>query len=292
MAGGPNNKQYLVHDGVLLSVGHPLFGADNRAFRYGDVVFETLRVHRGRILFWERHHQRLLSGMAVLQMAVASLPPAQALYNSIIHLVVKNRIFYDARIRLTVYRKGAGLYTPERMQVSWLIEATDLQQTGYGFADKGLPIGIFSGLPKLAGPLSPFKTGASQSYVVAGIHAREQGWDDVLVVNGQGLVIESFNSSLFWVKDEVVYTPLVSSGCIDGVLHRELQQLAGQEGIKWVESPGAREAELLDADEIFLGNVIAGIRWVAAYKNRRYFARISKRLHRALKERLEADRSS
>lgn len=112
------------------------------------------------------------------------------------------------------------------------------------------------------------------------------------MVNGQGLVIESFNSSLFWVKDEVVYTPLVSSGCIDGVLHRELQQLAGQEGIKWVESPGAREAELLDADEIFLGNVIAGIRWVAAYKNRRYLARISKRLHRALKERLEADRSS
>src|SRR5690554_8059455 len=113
MTGGPNNKQYLVHDGVLLSVGHPLLGADNRAFRYGDVVFETLRVHRGRILFWERHHQRLLSGMAVLQMAVASLPPAQALYNSIIHLVVKNRIFYDEIGRARVGKESELRGTPD-----------------------------------------------------------------------------------------------------------------------------------------------------------------------------------
>ncbi|GAO31146.1 aminodeoxychorismate lyase [Geofilum rubicundum JCM 15548] len=98
----------MVYDGVLVSPDVPLLHSTNRAFRYGDGLFETIRFHKGEPLHWESHYQRLLKGMAVLKMASGSFPSRQSMRDSIIDLVVKNRIFADARVRLTVFRKGEG----------------------------------------------------------------------------------------------------------------------------------------------------------------------------------------
>ena len=277
-----NSKQYLVYDGVLVSPDAPLLRSTNRAFRYGDGLFETIRFYKGEPLHWDEHYQRLLKGMAVLQMATGSFPSRQMVRDSIIDLVVKNRIFADARIRLTVFRRGEGLYTPDRMQVSWLIEATNLRQTGYSFPEKGLRVDIFRDFPKLYSPISPFKTVASLPYVMAGIYCKENNFDDCLMVNGQGKLIESFNSSLFWVKDNVVYTPLVSSGCIDGVFRRRILEVIPKIGLRLVESTGASEDDVRNADEVFLTNAISGIRWVGAFREHRYFTHVSQKIFRAM----------
>lgn len=282
MADSKSSKQYLVYDGVLVSPDVPLLLSTNRAFRYGDGLFETIRFHKGEPLHWAAHYQRLLKGMAVLQMAAGSFPSRQRVRDSIVDLVVKNRIFADARVRLTVFRKGEGLYTPDKMQVSWLIEATNLGQTGYSFPEKGLKIDVYRDFPKLYSPVSPFKTVASLPYVMAGIYSRENHLDDCLVVNGQGKLIESYNSSLFWVKENVVYTPLVSSGCIDGVFRKSVLELVRQLGLRLVESTGATEDDIRLADEVFLTNTIGGIRWVAAFREQRYFAHVSQKIFRAL----------
>ncbi len=282
MANTRNSKQYLVYDGVLVSPDVPLLHSTNRAFRYGDGLFETIRVHKGEPLHWEAHYQRLLKGMAVLKMAAGSFPSRQKVRDSIIDLVVKNRIFADARVRLTVFRKGEGLYTPDRMQVSWLIEATNLGQTGYIFPEKGLKIDVYKDFPKLYSPVSPFKTVASLPYVMAGIYCQENNLDDCLLVNGQGKLIESFNSSLFWVKENVVYTPLISSGCIDGVLRKKVLEVVRQLELRLVESTGASEDDIRQADEVFLTNTISGLRWVGAFREQRYFANVSKKIFRPL----------
>lgn len=282
MADSRSSKQYMVYDGVLVSPDGPLLHSTNRAFRYGDGLFETIRFHKGEPLRWEAHYQRLLKGMAVLQMATGSFPSREKVRDSIIDLVVKNRIFSDARVRLTVFRKGEGLYTPDRMQVSWLIEATSLGQTGYTFPEKGLKMDVYRDFPKVYSPVSPYKTVASLPYVMAGIYCKEHDLDDCLVVNGQGKLIESFNSSLFWVKDNVVYTPLISSGCIDGVLRKNVLEVVRHLGLRVVESVGASEDEIRQADEVFLTNTISGLRWVGAFRETRYFANVSQKIFRAL----------
>ena len=277
-------RQFLVYNGVLIPLGRALFNADNRAFRYGDAIFETIRISKAEPLFWDWHYQRLILGMSVLKMSVASLPSKQLLRESVIDLVVKNRIFADARVRLTVFRKGEGFYTPRQMQVSWLIEADNLGSTGYSFPDKGLKIEVSTDFPKQLSPVSPFKTAGSLPYVMAGIFAKENAVDDCLIVNSAGKIIESYNSNLFWVKDEIIYTPIIASGCIDGVFRKAVLEAAASLKVKVVECSGASLEELREADEIFLTNVISGIRWVAAFKDRRYYASISKRLQREIDE--------
>lgn len=284
-----NAKQYLVYDGVLRPVDVPLFRSTNRGFRYGDAIFETMRYHKGRPLFWDAHYRRLIQGMAVMRFLIKGFPTADELLDSISDLVVKNRLFYDVRIRLTVFRKGEGLYTPESLQASWLIETTPLTETGYALPEKGLLIDVFKDFPKLHSPLSAFKSASSVPYVLAGIFCRENDLDDCLIVNGNDKIIESLSSSLFWIKHQTLYTPLVSTGCIDGVMRKQIIELAPLVGLKLVENQGATQRELMEADEIFLTNAIGGIRWVSGFRGRRYFSKYAGDLYRKLMEQIRAN---
>ncbi|GAO31147.1 aminotransferase class IV [Geofilum rubicundum] len=145
-----------------------------------------------------------------------------------------------------------------------------------------MKIDIYKDFPKLLSPISPFKTVGSLPYVMAGIYCKESHLDDCLVVNGQGKLIESFNSSIFWVKENVVYTPLISSGCIDGVFRKRVLETIRSLGIRLVESTGASEDDIRHADEVFLTNSISGLRWVAAFREQRYYAQVSKLIFRSM----------
>jgi branched-chain amino acid aminotransferase len=151
-----NNKSYINFNGSLKPAEQPVLPVDNRAFRYGDALFETIRYHKGTPLFFEDHYKRLLGGMDILVMETGSLPTPDKLSKQITSLVVKNAIFKDARIRLTVFRNGAGLYTPETNSVSYLIEASPLDNGFYTYNKKGLLIGVFDKYHKPVLPYSGF----------------------------------------------------------------------------------------------------------------------------------------
>ncbi len=276
------NKTYLVYDGLYYLTDTPLFKSDNRAFRFGDGLFETIRYHKGRPLFFPEHYNRLIRGMAVLRLSVQGFPSRVELEERMVSLVNKNRFFGDVRIRVTVFRKGEGLYTPQNLQASWIIEASPLPFEGYPLNDKGLVIDFFSEFPKQVSPISPFKTVASMPYVMAGLFCKEHNIDDCLLQNGQGKYIESVSSNLFWIKDDTFYTPGIGSGCIEGIIRQKLMEILPQQGYKIVELPGTTASELQLADEIFLTNSINGIRWVVGLGETRYYGIKIRKIHKLL----------
>ncbi|TCO07087.1 aminotransferase class IV [Natronoflexus pectinivorans] len=275
-------KKYLVVNGVLQLQDAPIFTSQNRAFRYGDGLFETVRFQKGEPLFWSNHYSRLIQGMSVLKFSLRGFPSSSELKSSIQNLVVKNRLFYDSRIRITVFRKDGGLYTPQNLTASWIIEAADMKQTGYQFAEKGIFIDLYRDFPKLPSPVSAFKTIGCHVYILAGIYNKENGTDDSLIINGNGKIIESISSNLFWVKNGVLFTPLISTGCIEGIFRKQVLDAAETNKIKSIQTTGATEDELLDADELFLTNSINGIRWVAGFRERRYYTRTALLLYKTI----------
>ncbi len=266
-----NDKGYLVYDGVLYPADAPILKTINRSFRFGDGLFETIRYHKGEPLFFADHYERLLRGMAVMRMNTLGFPSRNEFRERIISLINKNRFFSDVRIRVTIFRKGEGLYTPESNNVSWLIETTPLNDKGYYLNEKGLVVGIFNEFPKHSSPISPFKTASSVPYILAGIYCKEQQFDDCLVVNGYGKIIESVSANLFWIKGQTVYTPGIGSGCIEGIIRKQIMQLLPELDFYVLETPGATITELNDAEEVFLTNSISGIRWVMGLNETRFF---------------------
>jgi branched-subunit amino acid aminotransferase/4-amino-4-deoxychorismate lyase len=286
----PSTKKYLILNNHFYETERALFTPENRAFRYGDGLFETIRCHKTIPLFFDAHYDRLVRGMSVMKMAVAGLPPLKTLKEQIERLIVRNRIFNDARVRLSVFRRDGGLYSPQTNSPAWLLEATPLKDKGFHLNEEGFRIGHFNEFPKVWNLASSFKTLSATPSILAGIHKNENHWDDCLIENQDRKIIEGISSNLFWTKERKLFTPATSSGCVDGVMRKQILRLARQSQIQVVETPGASKVELLNAEEIFLTNAINGIRWVVAFENKRYYNRLPKELTRKLKEEISNSR--
>jgi branched-chain amino acid aminotransferase len=279
--------QYLLLNGDFKPVDQAVLSIENRGFRYGDTIFETIRFHQGSPCFFNDHYKRLLQGMVVLKMPVSQLPSQAKLAQQMQSLVTKNRLFKDVRIRLTVFREDGGFYTPLKDNVCYSIEASGLLSTDYEFNKRGLIIGVYDDIKKPISPLSAFKQGSASMLVLAGIFKSEQKWDDVLICNTSGKIIESLASNIFWIKDNQLFTPFVSSGCVDGIMRQQICKMAKNMRIPLHEVTGTTAQELLDADELFLTNAINGIQWVVGLQDKRYYNTLSKTISRQLNELLK-----
>ncbi len=275
-------QQFVNHNGNYLSANEPLFTANNRAFRYGDALFESIRFTNHKPQFLKEHLQRLKMGMNVLKMQATNFNE-QILEQNILELAKRNNIESDGRVKLTVYRNTGGLYAPTENSISYLLEATSIEEKGYILNTKGYTIDLFTEFKKQQNHLSHIKSSNSIIYVMAGIYKTEKQLDECVLVNDKGTITEAISSNIFAVKNGVLYTPPIADGCVDGVMRRKIIEIAQANRIAVYEISTMQNV-LLGADELFLTNAIAGIRWVVAYKQKRYFNDTSKKLIDKLNE--------
>ncbi len=275
-------KPYMILNGDFIPENKPALTIKNRAFRFGDAAFETSRYHKGIPLFLSDHYARLIKGMDILKMNTESFISQEKLSEQIVSLITKNRIFKDARIRFTVFRNNGGLYTPETNDVSYTIEASPLEGELYTYNTKGVLAGVFDQYHKTSQPLFGFKNANSLIYILAGIYKQENGLDDCLIMNDKGKIIEAISSNLFLIKDNTVFTPSLASGCVDGIMRKQVIKTATSLGMQVKETPGTSLSELLEADEVFLTNAIQGINRVVGIHQKRYYSITTKIIFTAL----------
>jgi len=122
------SKKFLNINGRIYPANSRLFGTGNRAFRYGDALFETIRIINGEACFLSDHFSRLKYGMTVLKMNIPDFFEELYFENEIKELLVKNGITEGGRVRLTVFRNDGGLYTPETNDVSYVLEGYSLNK--------------------------------------------------------------------------------------------------------------------------------------------------------------------
>tara|TARA_R110001583_G_scaffold25760_8_gene93129 strand:+ start:5812 stop:6666 length:855 start_codon:yes stop_codon:yes gene_type:complete len=269
------NSHQLCYNGEFYSDDTVLFSADNRAFRYGDSLFETIHTNGTQVQFFNEHIERLTLGMKQLGMEIPE-NFHETIEKNIKRLITKNKSFLGTRIRLCVFRNSGGLYTPTTNSISYLIESSKLEEPKYFLNKKGLKIGLFDTYKKTSNSLSGFKTGNSLPFILAGLHKDEMKWDDCLLINERQNLVESVSSNLFVVKDGILFTPSVESGAVNGIMREQIIQIALNLGITVYDDCIIKSKQLEEADEIFLTNAIVGIRWVVAYGERRYFNRSAK----------------
>lgn len=260
---------YCIYNGHLISLYEPAIGFSNRAFRYGDSLFESIRYTNGKIMFLADHVKRIKLSMTILRMNVPVEFTTLNIEQLIVHLLEQNNIKKEARIRLTVFRNEGGLYTPDTNDISFLIETEALETSGYIVNQKGLWVDVYAEIKKPINKISNLKTGSALLYVMAGITKTSLKLDDCLLVNDNGNIIESVSSNIFVVKNGTIYTSPITDGCIDGVMRKQILDLAAQNKILAFEQPLTVHT-LTNGDEVFLTNAIKGVQWVGQFKNKFY----------------------
>lgn len=278
-----SSASFINYNGKIISASEPVFKTTNRAFRYGDGLFETIRMVRGELPLLEMHARRLQAGMNVLKLTGPQTLDASQMERQISLLSKSNKIFSNARIRFSVFREEGGLYTPSENAYAFVVEMQRIEEQNYELNKKGLLIDIYPDIANVSNLLSPFKTINSLPYVLSGVFKQENNLDESVLLSAQGHLSETTSSNIFLIKDNVLYTPELSTGCVDGIMRRILIDLAAEKGLPVREGLIPPES-LKAADEIFLTNSIKGIQWVVGYKEKRYFNRVSKTLHDALND--------
>lgn len=251
----------IFHNGNLLPSGTLLFGHAHRAFRYGDSFFESIRIKNGTPLFVNEHFLRLTKTLAALKMQKPeNFTPEY--FSSVVSILAKeNKIENGGRARLTFYREGSGFYQSETNVASWILEATTISENEYVLNKSGISVGIFREIRKPFNKLSELKSGNALLYVLASEFIKENRFDDCLLLNDAGRIAEGSNANVFVVKDDVIYTPLLSEACLDGVMRTVLISLSKKNNVRISETV-LEEKFILDVDELWLTNVSRGIRWV------------------------------
>lgn len=277
--------EFINYNGTLFPVDQPLLKLSNRSFRYGDGLFETIRLAGGHVQLLDAHVARMKQAASLVKFQLPEEFSEDWLRRQILELVVANGSVSDARIRLSIFRNDGGWYMPETNSVSYTIELTKLEEQNYQLNAKGLLIDVYTAFKKSTNALSSLKSANGLLYVLAGIHRKELKLDECLILNEQGQIIEAISSNLFAVKNGVLYTPPVSDGCINGVMRNKIIEIAQENRIAVYEI-AVMQSVLLAADELFLTNAVHGIRWVVAYKQKRYFNSTAKKLVEKLNEQL------
>ena len=248
-------------NGEVFGSKKKIFNASNRAFLYGDALFETIRMFEGELPFLDKHLKRLREGLTFFKYKIPKNYTVPFFQKEIKKLTKGN-----TRIRLTVFRNSGGLYTPLDFSPQFLITATPLNESQFHLNKKGLNIGLFDDFQLPCTPFSNLKTTNSLPYIMAGIYKEEQNLSDCILLNEKGRIAEASSSNIFLFKNNEIITPSLSEGCISGTLRQSLIDIAKVEKLKVHEIPVTLSALQL-ADEVLLTNAIQGIRWVKSFNN-------------------------
>jgi branched-chain amino acid aminotransferase len=256
----------------------------NRAFLYGDGVFETVKIINNKILFLEDHYFRLMSSMRVVRMEIPMNFTMEYLEEQILSLVNKCALDKSSRARITVYRNDGGYYLPQSNAVSFLIHAVALENTLYSFEKKEYEVDLYKDFYITKQLLSSIKTTNKIINITGSIFASENGLDNCLLLNDSKNVVEALQGNIFMLLGNKLITPPVSEGCLNGVMRKQILSLAKKiENLEVVEDV-ISPFDLQKADELFVTNVIKGIQPITQYRKKTFATDISVQLLEKLNE--------
>jgi branched-chain amino acid aminotransferase len=263
---------YLFFNNKFYPSDTPIFIADNKAFRYGLLVFETMRYSNGQLFFWEAHFNRLEKAAQLLGIVFPKYFTAPILKQHILKLVEKNKLAH-ARIRVTLCKGGGGLFENEVDAFNVLVETYPLPNPLYSINSNGLDICLYTDMQKTTDAVSNYKTGNHLIYQLAAQYAKNNKCNEALIGNIHNHYCDSTISNLFIVKENVIYTPPLSDGCIDGIMRNYILQKE-----KNIQEQSLDTAAILNADEVFLTNTVRGIQWVKQLNSKKFTATVCSQL--------------
>ena len=260
-------------NGKIVPGDEPVLMVDNRSYRYGDGLFETMKVVNKKIALESYHFERLFSSLLVTGFKVPSFMTAGKLQEQVLVLCKKNKCESLARVRLSVFRGNGGIFE-SLDDFQYIIECWPLSESINQLNENGLVINIFPDARKSCDKFSNLKSANYLPYVMAARYAKANKINECLVLNVHERIADATIANIFLVKEGKLITPPLSDGCVNGVMRRNLM-----EKMKVAED-GISESDLQEAEEVFLTNAISGIRWVKSFRDKIYSNRATTEIYK------------
>jgi branched-chain amino acid aminotransferase len=225
---------------------------------YGKGVFTTVAIRDGRPFLWDKHWRRLCGNANTVGIDLFAFP--EELIQNQLARSIENDSVQNGRARVTFFDESPSPIWPseERAKTSLLISTGDVRSMPDNFQLTDSPYTVNS-----RSPLAGVKSCNYLEKLMAMDEARERGFDEAIQVNTRGNVTSATMANVFWLKDDQLYTPSLTTGCLPGTTREYvLENLECREVEAGIE-------ELTFADAIYLTSAGLGITSVAEYNGRK-----------------------
>ena len=204
-------------------------------------VFETMLGHDGVIMDAALHIRRLRQGLKVLGIEPPPVHP------SVLKEVFLRNHLSLGRVRLMVWQ--------DKKQAHTLIAALPYKVSN----KQNYRVCLFKTNRVDNARLANVKSLDDEVFANAYADAKAHGFDEALLLNRRGHIFEASRANIFWIKDRVLYTPPLSSGCLNGITRQQVIKQAGNLKISVKERNLTLEI-LKGSDAAFLTNSLIGIK--------------------------------
>ncbi|HMX03310.1 MAG TPA: aminotransferase class IV [Chitinophagales bacterium] len=255
------NHNYIQDDALHLL-------PSNRAFKYGDGIFESCLLNEGALPLMAYHTTRLMQGMQCLHMDALPHLSEKWLGDVIKELALQHG-YQSARAKISVWRGGEGLYLPKSDSPELLIEVFPLHSTPFSEAPQQYVIDIYDGLQKAIHPVSACKTMNALPYILAAKFAASHKWNDVLILNTQNEIADAISSNVWLIKDHMLITTPALNGGVEGTMQAWLLDHVEELGFS-ASRKSLTISDVESADAVFLTNAIKGIIPVTRFREKAF----------------------
>jgi branched-chain amino acid aminotransferase len=245
---------YAYFEGDVVPIEDASVSIATHSFNYGTAVFEGIRAYMqedgsSALLFGREHYQRLLRNARLVR---ASVPEtAEALVEITLDLIRRNAHGGDVYIRPLIYKSAPNI----RVQLTGLDDRVAIFTMPLGdyLPTGGIRVTV-SGWQRVSDNAIPARGKITGSYVNAAFAAEDAhaaGYDDAILLTGDGHVAEASAANLFVVFGNEIATPPLADDVLGGITRGAILKLAADAGYDVVERRIDR-SELYLADEVFL----------------------------------------
>jgi len=258
-----------------LASNEPILSGLNMGFRTGMGLIETMLLRDGAIRFIAQHMARLYNSARKLgfKFLVEKEQLMLELYRTIDHTQHPE----NGIVRIQIFPNSGD------DQISFIINCVPLDLPVYVKGDNALTVGVATKVLKCFDSVAYLKTSCRQPYIVAKNEAIENNWDDALLINQYGRIVESTIANVFIVQGSHVLTPPLTEGCIEGIMRNEILLMNTSSAWKVLQKEISIE-DLMNADEVFLTNAVRGIQPVINVKDRNYKIDVSLQIEAAINQ--------
>jgi branched-chain amino acid aminotransferase len=261
--------RFINYNGNIISSDEKIITANNRGFKYGDGVFETIRVANENIPLAAFHFERLFESLKLLQFTVPAGFSAENLIARIIELCKKNNRQKSARVRLMVFREDGLISDTSNNIPQFIIQTDDIPHSALQWNQEGFITKIFPGGRKTCDLFSNLKSNNFLLYSMAMRYAHENNLNETIILNFHENICEGSVANIFFIRNKTIFTPALVEGCVAGTMRKYLLQKLAASGYK-ISEQKCTINNLEAAEEIFFTNAINGIRWVKYVGDKEY----------------------
>ena len=237
-------------NGELISANDACVSPFDLGLTVGLGVFETMAAYDGKVFAYDLHHARLIKSAEVFALPV----PERSVISAAIAEVIEANHYHQGRYRIRVTLSGGANQLGGGRQQGDVMVTAQAARSADSASDSGSDLAKLAWVPFVINERAATAGVKSTSYadhVLAYRHALNAGADEALMLNSQGHLAEGSMSNVFVVKDGVVQTPSLASGCLPGVTRQLVINLCADLDLP-VEECQLGVQDIDNADEIFL----------------------------------------